>query len=275
VRVVTWNCKNASPGSRVWDYLLELAPDLAFLQEVGGIPKSVERRYSLTQRHPVRKSGAPQTFTTAILVRGSVGSPIMLHGPAPWVGSELDRFAGNLVGVELQPDCGPRLKAICVYSPAWPVDRTRLVGIDVTTVRLLQNRDVWVGDLLWATLCLDKPQADDPWIIAGDFNLCETFDSWKGGPRGNREYLDRMDQLGLVDCLRFVKGALTPTFRTLNGGTVTAQLDYLLVTEILRSSLVACDTCPRQRIFEGGLSDHLPIVADFAWEKSGAPQPSV
>ena len=66
-----------------------------------------------------------------------------------------------------------------------------------------------------------------------------------------------------------------PTFRRLNGGTVTAQIDYLWVTEILRSNLVACDTGPRQRVFEGGLSDHLPIVADFAWGKSGAPEPSV
>ena len=93
---------------------------------------------------------------------------------------------------------------------------------------MLQNRDVWVGDLLWAALRLNKPQADDPWIIAGDFNLCETFNSWKGGTKGEiAEYLDRMDKLGLVDCLRFAKGGLTPTFRRLNGGTVTAQIDYL------------------------------------------------
>ena len=176
MRVVTWNCKNASATSRIWDYLLELGPDLAFLQEVGGIPKSIESRYSLIQRRPVRKTGSPQSFTIAILVRGSVGTPIMLQGPAQWVDAELDRFAGNLVGVELQPDCGQQLRAICVYSPAWPVDKERLLNIDVMTVRLLQSRDVWVADLLWAALCLIKPQVDDPWIIAGDFNLCETFE---------------------------------------------------------------------------------------------------
>jgi endonuclease/exonuclease/phosphatase family metal-dependent hydrolase len=80
-----------------------------------------------------------------------------------------------------------------------------------------------------------------------------------------------MDQLGLVECLRFAKGALTPTFRRLNGGTVTAQLDYLFVTKILRSSLVTCDTGPRHRVFESKLSDHLPIVADFTWKKSEMP----
>lgn len=275
MRAVTWNCRNASAKSKVWDYLLELNPDLAFLQEVGSIPKSVENEYSLIQRYPVGKGGAPQRFTSAILVRGALGDEITLHGPAPWVDAELHRFAGNLCGVELQPDRGPRIKAICVYSPPWPVDRTRLTGIDVCAVRLLQNQDVWVADLLWAALCINKPRADDPWIIAGDFNTCETFDAWKGGPRGNREYLDRLDQLGLVDCLRLAKGALTPTFRTLGRGTVTAQMDYLFVTKILRSNLVACDTGPRQRVFEGGLSDHLPIIADFAWGRNEGYEPAV
>jgi exonuclease III len=275
VRVVTWNCRKASAQSRVWDYLLELAPDLALLQEVCGIPQHIKSRYTAVQQYPVRKNGSPQQFTTAILVRGLVGNRITLQGPAPWVDAELQRFAGNLIGVELQPDGGPRLKIICVYSPAWPVDKRRLVGVDVTAVRLTQNRDVWITDLLWAALSLNKPQPDEPWIIGGDFNLCETFDSWRGGPRGNREYLDRMHQLGLVDCLRFTKGVLTPTFRRINGGTVTAQIDYLFVTETLRSRMTSCDTGPRERVFEGRLSDHLPIVADFAWETSWAPEPSV
>ncbi len=267
MRVVTWNCRKASARSGVWDYLLELAPDLVLLQEVRGMPKHVESRYAAVQQYPVRKNGSPQQFTTAILVRGSVRNRITLQGPAPWVDGELQRFAGNLVGVELQPDHGPRLRVICVYNPAWPVDRSRLVGVDVTAVRLMQNRDIWVGDLLWAALSLNKPQPGDPWIIGGDFNLCETFDAWRGGPRGNREYLDRMDQLGLVDCLRYAKGALTPTFRMLGRGTITAQIDYLFVTDILRKSLLTCNTGSCQRVFEKGLSDHLPIVADFALEE--------
>jgi exonuclease III len=264
VRVVTWNCPKASAQSRVWDYPLELAPDLALLQEVCGIPKHVERRYATVQQYPVRKNGTPHQFTTAILVRGSVGNRIPLRGPAPWVDAELQRFAGNLIGVELQPDRGPRLKIICVYSPPWPVDKRRLAGVDVTAVRLTQNRDVWVSDLLWAALSVQNPQPDDPWIIGGDFNLCETFDTWRGGPRGNREYLERMGNLGLVDCLRHAKGALTPTFRTLGRGTITAQIDYLFVTDILRASLVACDPGSHQQVFDHGLSDHLPILAEFA-----------
>jgi hypothetical protein len=177
VRVVTWNCRKASAQSRVWDYLLELDPDLALLQEVCGIPQHVKSRYTAVQQSPVRKNGSPQQFTTAVLVRGVVGNRLMLQGPAPWVDAEIQRFAGNLIGVELQPDGGPRLKIICVYSPAWPVDKRQLVDVDVTAVRLTQNRDVWVTDLLWAARFLNKPQPGEPWIIGGDFNLCETFDA--------------------------------------------------------------------------------------------------
>jgi exonuclease III len=268
MRVVTWNCRKASAQSGVWDYLHELAPDLALLQEVYGIPKHIESRYTAVQHSPVRKNGLPQQFTTIILVRGAVGNRIGLQGPAPWVDEELQRFAGNLVGVELHPDHGPQLRVVCVYSPAWPVDKKRLVGVDMTAVRLMHNRDVWVGDLLWAALARNMPQPSDPWVIGGDFNLCETFDAWRGGPRGNREYLDRMNQLGLIDCLRYAQGALTPTFRTLGRGTITAQIDYLFVTDMLRARLVTCDTGSRQRVFEQGLSDHLPIIADFACEET-------
>ena len=184
MRVITWNCRNATAKSRVWDYLLELAPDVALLQEVRGLPQHVMNDYAAIQHYPVCKDGVPQRFTTAVLVRGSIGDPIPLTSSFPSVNAELQHFVGNLVGVELKPDRGPRIKAVCVYSPAWPVDRGRLSGVDVTGVRLKQSRDVWVADLLWAALASDKPQPDAYWVIGGDFNLCETFDFWRGGAEG-------------------------------------------------------------------------------------------
>ena len=41
IRVVTWNCRRANYDSGVWEYLLELAPDIALLQEVSGIPEHI------------------------------------------------------------------------------------------------------------------------------------------------------------------------------------------------------------------------------------------
>lgn len=262
-RVVTWNCHRAIIRSAVWDYLLELAPDVALLQEVSGIPEPVRTRFACHEHRAMKKSGLPQRFSTVLLVRGRIGEALVLPAPAAWIAAELKRFAGNLVAWQLLPDNGPPLKAVSVYSPAWPVGRGRLNGIDVTEVRLTRNSDVWVADLLWASLQKQRPNPDEPWIVAGDFNLSETFDLWRGGPRGNREYLDRMAALGFVECLRRAKGVLTPTFRNTGGGAIKHQMDHLFTTHILSQRLTACDTGSRSRVFESGISDHLPIVADF------------
>ena len=151
-----------------------------------------------------------------------------------------------------------------MYSPAWPVDRTRLDGIDVSGVKLSQNPNVWVSDLLWAALNCQHPTLSAEWVIAGDFNASETFDQWRGGPRGNREYLDRMASVGLVECLRHAQGRLTPTFRNPSGGAIKHQMDHLFVTAGMAARLIRCETGAQATVFDGRMSDHLPIVADFS-----------
>ena len=41
--VVSWNCHRATADSHLWDYFLELDPDVALLQEVGGLPPAVRQ----------------------------------------------------------------------------------------------------------------------------------------------------------------------------------------------------------------------------------------
>jgi len=38
-RVVTWNLHHGKVSSLAWDYLLELNPDIALLQEAGILPE--------------------------------------------------------------------------------------------------------------------------------------------------------------------------------------------------------------------------------------------
>lgn len=254
----------------MWPHLLDLAPDVALLQEVGSLPECVRARFRCEAVRAMGKSGAAQKFSTAILVRGQIGEVLPLRGPAPWVDAELDRFRGNLLAHAVVPNGGPALRAVSVYSPAWPVDRNRLEGIDVSSVRLTQNRDVWVADLLWAALAVRPSPLTASWVVAGDFNLSETFDLWPGGPRGNREYLDRMAELGFVECLRSTKGELTPTYRHTNGA-VKHQMDHLFVTQDLVHHLRSCDVGSAEEVFGRGLSDHLPIVADFDLTGGAAP----
>jgi exonuclease III len=263
LKVVSWNCWRATADSPAWDYLLELDPSVALLQEVRSLPPKILDRFACDVRPAAGKTGAPQRFGTALLVRGRIGDAIRLAGHSDWIDVELERFAGNLVGRELFPRDGPPLKAVSVYSPAWPIKLERAADIDSNRVKLPTNPDVWLADILWASLQHHRASPTDRWIVAGDFNMSETFDqmTWSNG--GNREYLDRMAALGLTECLRKSRGVLTPTFRNTCGGAIKHQMDHVFVTEALAAGLESCDVGSQERVFGAGLSDHLPVVARF------------
>lgn len=166
------------------------------------------------------------------------------------------------------PEKAP-VNVVSVYSSAWPVDKNRLKGIDVSSVKLKSNPDVWGTEILWAAL--KHVVSDGNWIVGGDYNISETFDrEWqdehgvKYGIRssGNREILDRMQQLGFTECLRGNNGKIIPTFRHSNK-EVAHQIDHLFVTNNLYQRLKGCTVGDESVIFGKSLSDHLPIVADF------------
>ena len=101
-------------------------------------------------------------------------------------------------------------------------------------------------------------------MVAGDFNSSVTFDYlWKGGPRGNQEIIDRMNALGLIECLKSSTGNLTPTFRNPKGGKIIHQIDHMYVSNALHLSLSKSYAGNDLMIFEKSMSDHLPIISDF------------
>jgi exonuclease III len=264
MRICCWNVRRASAQSRVWEYFAELSPDLALLQEVSGIPIFIDAEYQ-----SVMRPASGNRFNTAILVRGALGDEIQLTSRWDWVNRELELFRGNLVAHKVSVD-GYDYRVMSVYSPAQPINPERLQGIDVEPVKLKLNPKVWGTELMWAAL-LDRMGDDVPWVVGGDLNASETFDyMWSGGPRGNQEILERMSNLGLVECLRHAYGKLVPTFRNTYDGRVVHQMDHLFVTSSLLSRLEVCRTGEQERVFaaDAAISDHLPIVADFA--RSGA-----
>jgi hypothetical protein len=147
-RVLSWNCRRATQRSPAWEYLCELAPNVALLQEVSSIPLSVKKEFDIRYKRPANKTGTPQRFGSAVLVRGTIGREVLLQNPEDWVNAELGRFVGNLLVVEALLDRGPRLNVVGVYSPAWPVERARVAGVDVSSIKLTLNPDVRVADLL-------------------------------------------------------------------------------------------------------------------------------
>lgn len=265
MRVVTWNMHRATaPAHGAWEYLLDLEPDLVLLQEVGEIPLWVSSRFACAAERAIYRDGSMQRFHTAMLVRGQLGAPVDLVAAEAWVSEELARFRGNLVAHAVELSCGAEPNAVSLYNPHWSLELEHHGDIDTSAVRLAQQaRDVWLADCLWSSLRLLLDDRPGGWIVGGDFNLAETFDEWPGGPHGNREYLERMSALGLVEGLRHSMGRAVPTFRNASDGQVLHQIDHLFVSADLARSLRSATTGDREQVLGARLSDHLPIIADF------------
>ncbi len=266
MRILTWNCRRATAKHPLWDYLAELEPDMAMLQEVGAIPEPLHDSYEIKLASSRAKNGRSQRFSSALLVKGTIGQAVPLTSPHAWVREQLAYFGGNILAFDVTVGARHKMKAVAVYSPAWPVDRVAYADQDVSDVKLTQNPNVWVTDLVTAALRNSRSDDIGAWVVAGDFNSCETFDSWQGGPRGNREWLDRMARLGFTECLRHHQGRITPTYQGPGKTTPSCQIDHLFVSEQLALRLSRCVTGDAERVFGQTLSDHLPIIADFVEE---------
>jgi exonuclease III len=266
MKICCWNIRRASSDSEAtWDYLAEINPDIALLQEVGSISPKIEQQYKSCWVPARTKEGRMQKFGTAVLLRGDILAPIKLATEWPWANELLDRFGGNLVG--LQVDCGTtkKLNVVSVYSPAWPIPTEEWEGQDVSEVKSeYSSGDVWLADLLLSALRNEDLLGQD-WILGGDLNSSITFDYlWGNEPRGNLAYLERMEALGLLELLRHHQGQLTPTFRNPKGGKIIHQIDHLFASPSIQARLKSCDVGDKERIFaEASLSDHLPIIAEF------------
>ena len=142
MRILTWNVCRATSQNLVWKMLLEIAPDIALLQEVGGFSKKVQDQYKIRFQTAMGKTGRPQQFGTGVLVRGNIVDGIKLVSEYSWVNEEISFFSRNLVGCVVAPENDAPKNMISVYSPAWPVDKKRLSGIDVSSVKLDNSPDV-------------------------------------------------------------------------------------------------------------------------------------
>jgi len=263
MKVVSWNVRRAREGSAVWEYLLEVDPDIALLQEVGYFPKTMRHRLNLLERSAVKKTGAPQNFNTAIITKFPIVCEIDLRSDRQWVGEQAEFFKGNLVGAKLiGPDQKP-IYVVSVYTPAWPVPKEKWSDVDVSQLKLAANPDIWCTEILWDLIRCTMPILAGQWIVGGDFNSSETFDFRAEGDRGNREIMSRMNGLGLTEVLRTRHGGLVPTFRNPREGKIVHQIDHLYVTAPLSDQLVSCEVGSQVRVFGQSMSDHLPIIADF------------
>jgi len=270
MKVITWNLRGANKESPVWQLLLELKPDIALLQEIRGMPEKIKEEIDVLSKVAICQKGRPQRFSTAVLVKGKVIEEINLKSKYEWVNNELEFFKGNFIACTVELQNHEKFNVVSVYSPAWPVDKNKLKGIDVSPVKLKENPDVWATEIIWSAL-KNTISDNKSWIVGGDYNSSETFDKeWqdehgiKFGIRssGNKEILDRMNELGFTECLRKYNDKIIPTFKH-SSKEIAHQIDHLFVTNNIYSRLKVCKVGDQSIIFGKSLSDHLPIIADF------------
>ncbi|MFH1544035.1 MAG: endonuclease/exonuclease/phosphatase family protein [Patescibacteria group bacterium] len=270
MRIITWNIHCATKNSPVWNILLELKPDIVLLQEVGSIPKVISDQYDICSGIAIYRTGKPQKFSTAVLVKGRIIEEIELRSKLEWVNKELEFFKGNFIAHEVKLPNLNRFYVISVYSPAWPVDESRLKDVDTSDVKLENSPKIWATEILWSALENTISEKEE-WIVGGDYNSSETFDreyqikhGLKGGivSEGNKEIRDRMYELGFKECLREFNKRLVPTYMHTNKNVIH-QLDHLYVTSSIFKKIKKCYAGDQSIIFGKLLSDHLPIIDDF------------
>jgi exonuclease III len=171
MRVISWNMNKATAERKEgWQYLCDLKPDLALLQEVNSMPDFIENKFDCLYKKAAKKNGQAQKFGTTILAKGKIIKQIQLWSKWNWVNEEMNRFSGNFVAAEVILENAFHAQVISVHSPAWRIEIPTLPEIDKNQIKLKNNRDIWGTELVWAALENTVPKNAFPWIVGGDFN---------------------------------------------------------------------------------------------------------
>jgi exonuclease III len=145
---------------------------------------------------------------------------------------------------------------ISLHNPFFPVARQLLVGRDIGAMRLKQNKDLWLLDVVFYFL-RSYLQQGRSLLVGGDFNYSRLLDDPK--PRGNAEFFDRLADEGFVSLHRRFHGTDQPTF--FNSKSREHQLDYLYADRHLADRVADCFVVPHEEVVV--MSDHAPLVAEL------------
>lgn len=264
MKVITWNVNKASLDREgVWQMLEREDADILLLQEVTRIPVEFLRRYNCHARFPRFFGGHNAQFQTAVLAKGRVNTTPFLVSRIEGVNKVHSTRYGWIHECEVIEDAGAECRVISIHSPAFPVPRKEIDDADFQAIKLTNNPELWFTEILWSLLQNANLGNDANWIVAGDFNSSVKLDEPRN--RGNREVIQRLNALGLTDCLsRHDDGQPVPTFQH-SSKAVEHQLDYLYVNAPLLDRLKSARVPGHDEVFGTNprLSDHLPIVCEF------------
>jgi hypothetical protein len=268
LRIVTWNMAYWSHRKRhedAWRWVLEtLGADILLCQECVP-PQWVANEWNVcwSQAYP----GGRQPWGTGVVSRLPL-ERAELNPLAAWFENVPSRLPGSdeLCGIhkfetwftpakiEL-PGLGCTLVG-SLHSPAYPIERVRLQGIDVEGMKLKHSPDVWMTDVVFFHL---RPLLGSRMLIGGDFNASRLLDK-PSGAGGNNEFFDRIADEGFVSLHRRFHPEDQQTF--FKKGRRPHQLDYLYADDVLAREALSCDVHDYDEVCE--FSDHAPVVLDIA-----------
>lgn len=263
LKVITWNVNKAAESRHgAWEMIEREDADIVLLQEVNKIPWRIRNRYQCHWMVPRYSDGSPAPSATAVLSKGSIDATPYLESDLEWVDRIHTEGRGWIVACKTTLDSGERFRVVSVYSPAFPIPEDQWADADASEVRLRNSPDLWFTEILWALLRRADISDDANWIVGGDFNSSVLFDV----PRdtGNREIIERLNALGLTDCLSHSRGRPVPTYQHPRK-MVDHQLDYCYVNDPMLKRLRRARVPSHEEVFDPTprLSDHLPIVCEF------------
>lgn len=268
---MSWNMAYWSHRRRhekAWRWVLaELRPDVLLCQEAV-VPDWVAAEHSVVWARAY--GGGRQPWGTGIVTRLAC-SPGRVPGLDDWYSAlpvsvpgkketaGIHRADGWLAtACVTAPGLGDLLVA-SVHSPAYPIEKERLVGIDVTSVKLKANPDLWFLDVLFFFL---KSKLGSRFLVGGDFNYSRLLDVTLGGERGNNEFFDRVANEGFVSLHRLFQDSDQRTF--FHPKRAHHQLDYLYADASVAAYTKACWVHPVT-----DYSDHAPLVAVLGGDDAG------
>lgn len=261
MRVVTWNMQagfgsNSASHDRAWHYLRALDPDIALVQETVP-PDWAEREWRVFHS----QAYDDQQWGTAVVTRDNVPAwRFELSDECTY----LKRYQGSaVVLVEATLDMELVL-IVSIYASAHEltpeqVDELRQEGANIDNLTYGGSKRVWPLYPIFDDLMRLLPGRC--FVAGGDFNAARSMDQMSWSVSGNVEFFDRIEASGFRPALgRFHNGEVQTYFKAKQH---PYQLDHLYCDPNSLGKLASCQVV-NHPVTDLELSDHAPIIADFA-----------
>lgn len=267
MRVLTWNLAFMKPGpfkalrnrQRQWALIAAITPDIALLQEcrpedlTARAPGWMVDEYDLIATPPTRWTGSAVVLARKDLAAVPVDERILTEQTQRWLA-----ILGRDVAIT-QITSGGRLTTVAsVYAFAGPVKHPDLSSGDHAIVKRPALPQAWYGDL--AAAALEPLTATGPFIIGGDWNNAELFDTtFPATAPASAQFFAARAAAGWHDAMRKVHADEVRTY--LDPASGPYELDRVFTDRATHSTLTGCHVLTEPSLTT--LSDHAPVIAEF------------